>query len=80
MIPVICIIILPLIINSRPEKNLDRKLWKLERVVYLAMETDVDRDNCSLINWKLQQLTEHLTITCARGRGRKGLRYLEIFG
>ena len=58
MIPVICIIILPL--NSRPEKNLDRKFWKLERVVYLAMETDVDRDNCSLINWKLQQPTGHL--------------------
>ena len=26
------------------KKNLDRKFWKLERVAYLAMETDVDRD------------------------------------
>ena len=78
MIPAICIITHPL--NSRPEKNLDRKFWKLEGVVYLAIETDVDRDNRSLINWKLQQPTGHLTITCARGRGRKGLRYLEIFG
>ena len=79
MIPVICITILPL--NSRAEKkNLDWKLWKLERVVYLAMETDVDRDTCSLINWKLHQATGHLTITCARGRERKGLWYLEILG
>ena len=76
MIPVICIIILPL--NGRPEKNLDRKFWKLEKVVYLAMETDVDRDNCPLINWKLQQPTGHLTITCARGRGRKGLRFSHV--
>ena len=43
MIPVICIIVLPL--NNRPEKNLDREFWKLERVAYLAMETDIDRDN-----------------------------------
>ena len=62
------------------KKNLDWKLWKLERVVYLAMETDVDRDTCSLINWKLHQATGHLTITCARGRERKGLWYLEILG
>ena len=42
--PVICIIILPL--DNRPQKkNLDWKFWKLERVAYLAMETDVDRDN-----------------------------------
>ena len=40
MIPVICKIILPL--NSRPEKNLDRKLWKLGRVIYLAIENEVD--------------------------------------
>ena len=53
----------------RPEKNLDRKFWKLEGVVYLGIETDVDRDNCLLINWKLQQPTGHLNITCARGRG-----------
>ena len=43
MIPVICIIILTL--KSSPEKNLDRKFWKLGRIAYLAMETDVDRDN-----------------------------------
>ena len=43
MIPVICIIILPL--NNSTEKNLDWKFWKLGRVAYLAMETDVDRDN-----------------------------------
>ena len=43
MIPMICIIILPL--NSRPEKNLDRKFWKLERAAYLTKETDVGRDN-----------------------------------
>ena len=43
MIPVICIIMLPL--NSRPEKNLDRKFWKLGRIAYLVLETDVDRDN-----------------------------------
>ena len=49
VIPVICIIILPL--NNRPEKNnLDRKFWKLERVAYLAMETDVDRDN---VRWSI---------------------------
>ena len=28
--------------------------------------------HCLLINWKLQQPTRHLTITCARGRGLKG--------
>ena len=48
MIPVICIIILPL--NSRPEKKSGPEILKLERVVYLAMENDVDRDNCSLSN------------------------------
>ena len=33
--------------RSRPErkKYLDRKFWELERVAYLTMETDVDRDN-----------------------------------
>ena len=40
MIPVICMIILPL--NSCPEKKLDRKCWKLGRVTYLATETNVD--------------------------------------
>ena len=40
MIPVICMIILPL--NSRPEKKLDRKCWKLGRVTYLDTETNVD--------------------------------------
>ena len=77
MIPVICIIILPL--NSRPEKKSGPEILKLERVVYLAMENDVDRDNCSLINKKLQQPTGYLTITCAWERGCKGLRFLEIF-
>ena len=41
MIPVICIIILPL--NSRPEKKSGPEILKLERVVYLAMENDFDR-------------------------------------
>ena len=31
-------------------KNLDRKFWKLERVGYLAIETDVDRDN---VRWSI---------------------------
>ena len=34
MIPVICIIILPLNSRTRPDKNLDRQFWKLERVAY----------------------------------------------
>ena len=48
MIPVICIIILSL--NSRPEKNLARKFWKLGRVAYLPMKTDVDGDNLKSLN------------------------------
>ena len=32
-------------INELTEKHLDRKFLKLERVAYLAMETDVDQDN-----------------------------------
>lgn len=37
---VIVVVVLPL--NSRPEKNLDWKFWKLERAAYVAVETDVD--------------------------------------
>ena len=49
MIPVICTIILSL--NSRPEKkNLDRKFWKLGRVAYLPMETDVNGVNLKSLN------------------------------
>ena len=33
-----------------PEKNLDRKFWKLGRVAYLPMETDVDGDNLKSLN------------------------------
>ena len=46
MIPVICII--PW--TAVQKKNLDRKFWKLGRVVYLPMETDVDGDNLKSLN------------------------------
>ena len=62
MIPVICIIILPL--SSCPEKKSGLEIrksclsghgnWRWSK-------------QCSPISWKLQQLTGHLTITCARG-------------
>ena len=32
------------------KKNLDRKFWKLGRVAYLPMETDVDEDNLKSLN------------------------------
>ena len=40
--------------RSRPErkKYLDRKFWELERVAYLAMETDVDRGN---VRWSIRE-------------------------
>ena len=53
---------------SRKKKYLDRKFWELERVAYLAMETDVDRDN---VRWSIRETsttTGNLTIACVGSR------------
>ena len=64
MIPVICIIILPL--NSRPGK-----FWKLERVAYLAIETDVDRDN---VSWSIRNINNPPGIWPSHMPGEGGVR------
>ena len=47
-------------------QNLDQKIWKLERVAYLAMETDE--------TMFADQFAGHFTIACARGpRGEEHL-------
>ena len=55
MIPVICMIILPL--NSRPEKKLDRKCWKLGRVTYLAQKLTLTKTK---FTDQLETSTTHL--------------------
>ena len=53
------------------EKNLDRKFWKLERVAYLAMETDVHRDN---VRWSIGNFNNPPGIWPSPVPGEGGLR------
>ena len=50
-------------------QNLDRKFWKLERVAYLAMETDETMFADQLETWTIHWAFDHRMCQGSKGRG-----------
>ena len=59
------------------ENNLDRKFWKLERVAYLAIETDIDPDN---VRWSIENFNNPPGIWPSHVPGEGALKGLQWYG